>query len=174
MDHFLYKNGVLHAEDVAIPDIVASVGAPFYVYSTATLTRHFQLFDDALADNSVPDQAQRELFAAKKAADRLVAQLEDSRVAFRLISHSLIRALQYTRGRATQNGLIHFYCPMVPGGGGDWLQDGTVLKNPYWGSQMLTCGELVRDLSLTPESSSNGDGDDLFEGLEVQTLDFED
>jgi diaminopimelate decarboxylase len=50
MDHFLYKNGVMHAEDVAIPDIVASVGAPFYVYSTATLTRHFQLFDDALAD----------------------------------------------------------------------------------------------------------------------------
>jgi len=49
MDHFLYKNGVLHAEDVAIPDIVASVGAPFYVYSTATLTHHFQLFDDALA-----------------------------------------------------------------------------------------------------------------------------
>ena len=49
MDHFLYKNGVLHAEDVAIPDIVASVGAPFYVYSTATLSRHFQLFDDALA-----------------------------------------------------------------------------------------------------------------------------
>ena len=49
MDHFLYKNGVLHAEDVAIPDIVALVGAPFYVYSTATLTRHFQLFDDALA-----------------------------------------------------------------------------------------------------------------------------
>ncbi len=48
MDHFLYKNGVLHAEDVAIPDIVASVGAPFYVYSTATLTRHFKLFDDAL------------------------------------------------------------------------------------------------------------------------------
>ena len=49
MDHFIYKNGVLHAEDVAIPDIVASVGAPFYVYSTATLTRHFKLFDDALA-----------------------------------------------------------------------------------------------------------------------------
>lgn len=48
MDHFLYKNGVLHAEDVSVPDIVAAVGAPFYVYSTATLTRHFQLIDDAL------------------------------------------------------------------------------------------------------------------------------
>jgi len=49
MDHFLYRNGVLHAEDVAIPDIAAAVGTPFYVYSTATLTRHFELFQQALA-----------------------------------------------------------------------------------------------------------------------------
>ncbi|PTV93845.1 diaminopimelate decarboxylase [Rhodobacter aestuarii] len=48
MDHFLYKDGVLHAEDVAIPEIAAVVGTPFYVYSAATLTRHFQLFDAAL------------------------------------------------------------------------------------------------------------------------------
>ena len=49
MDHFLYKNGTLYAEDVAINEIAAAVGTPFYVYSTATLKRHFQLFDDALA-----------------------------------------------------------------------------------------------------------------------------
>ncbi len=49
MDHFLYRDGVLHAEDVAIPEIAAAVGTPFYVYSTATLERHFKLFDDALA-----------------------------------------------------------------------------------------------------------------------------
>ena len=49
MDHFLYKNGILHAEDVAIPDIAAAVGTPFYVYSAATLTRHFRVFDEALA-----------------------------------------------------------------------------------------------------------------------------
>lgn len=48
MDHFLYRNGVLHAEDVALSDIAASVGTPFYCYSTATLTRHFTLFDEAL------------------------------------------------------------------------------------------------------------------------------
>ncbi len=48
MDHFLYKNGVLHAEDVAIPEIAATVGTPFYLYSAATLTRHFRLFDEAL------------------------------------------------------------------------------------------------------------------------------
>ncbi|SLN48620.1 Diaminopimelate decarboxylase [Aquimixticola soesokkakensis] len=48
MDHFLYRNGVLHAEDVAIPEIAAAVGTPFYVYSRATLERHFRLFDEAL------------------------------------------------------------------------------------------------------------------------------
>src|SRR5210317_1524578 len=48
MDHFLYKDGVLHAEDVPVTEIAAAVGTPFYVYSTATLLRHFQLFDDAL------------------------------------------------------------------------------------------------------------------------------
>jgi diaminopimelate decarboxylase len=49
MDHFLYKNGVLHAEDVSVAEIAASVGTPFYVYSAATLTRHFRLFQEALA-----------------------------------------------------------------------------------------------------------------------------
>ncbi|MEP2641847.1 diaminopimelate decarboxylase [Roseobacter sp.] len=48
MDHFLYRNGALYAEDVPIADIAAAVGTPFYVYSTATLLRHFKLFDDAL------------------------------------------------------------------------------------------------------------------------------
>lgn len=48
MDHFLYKNGTLHAEDVSLQDIAAQVGTPFYVYSTATLTRHYRLFDEAL------------------------------------------------------------------------------------------------------------------------------
>ncbi|SPH20211.1 Diaminopimelate decarboxylase [Ascidiaceihabitans donghaensis] len=48
MDHFLYKDGALHAEDVPVAEIAAAVGTPFYVYSTATLLRHFKLFDEAL------------------------------------------------------------------------------------------------------------------------------
>jgi len=48
MDHFLYQNGALHAEDVAISDIAAAVGTPFYVYSAATLRRHYKLFQEAL------------------------------------------------------------------------------------------------------------------------------
>ena len=48
MDHFLYQGGALHAEDVPVAEIAAAVGTPFYVYSTATLLRHFRLFDEAL------------------------------------------------------------------------------------------------------------------------------
>ena len=49
MDHFLYRNGQLFAEDVPVAEITASVGTPVYIYSTATLLRHFGLFDEALA-----------------------------------------------------------------------------------------------------------------------------
>ncbi|MCK4861148.1 MAG: diaminopimelate decarboxylase [Rhodobacteraceae bacterium] len=49
MDHFIYRNGALHAEDVSISEIASVVGTPFYVYSTATLERHYQVFDEALA-----------------------------------------------------------------------------------------------------------------------------
>ncbi len=48
MDHFLYRDGALYAEDVPVAEIAAAVGTPFYVYSTATLLRHFRLFDEAL------------------------------------------------------------------------------------------------------------------------------
>lgn len=48
MDYFTYKNGRLHAEDVALADVANEVGTPFYAYSTATLTRHFNVFSDAL------------------------------------------------------------------------------------------------------------------------------
>ena len=49
MDHFQYRDGHLHAESVALGDIAVAVGTPFYVYSTATLTRHYQLFTQALS-----------------------------------------------------------------------------------------------------------------------------
>ncbi len=48
MDHFLYRDGALFAEDVPVSEIVAAVGSPVYIYSTATLERHFRLFDEAL------------------------------------------------------------------------------------------------------------------------------
>jgi diaminopimelate decarboxylase len=49
MNHFAYRDGVLHAEDVDLAGIAAKVGTPFYCYSTATLSRHYQVFTEALA-----------------------------------------------------------------------------------------------------------------------------
>jgi len=47
--HFDYVDGLLHAEGVSIADIAAAVGTPFYVYSSATIERHYQVFADAFA-----------------------------------------------------------------------------------------------------------------------------
>lgn len=49
MDHFQYRGDRLFAEDVDLGDIAARFGTPCYVYSGATLRRHYQVFDDALA-----------------------------------------------------------------------------------------------------------------------------
>ncbi len=49
MNHFVAKNGQLFCEEVAVADIAREVGTPFYLYSQATLTHHFQTFDAAFA-----------------------------------------------------------------------------------------------------------------------------
>jgi diaminopimelate decarboxylase len=48
MNHFAYQNGVLCAEDVALDSLARAVGTPFYCYSSATLTRHYKVFAEAL------------------------------------------------------------------------------------------------------------------------------
>ncbi|MGF1639453.1 MAG: diaminopimelate decarboxylase [Rhodospirillales bacterium] len=49
MDHFLYRDGRLNAEEVPIERIAEAVGTPVYVYSTATLERHYRVFAAAFA-----------------------------------------------------------------------------------------------------------------------------
>jgi diaminopimelate decarboxylase len=49
MRHFSYRNGALHAEDVALATIAETVGTPFYCYSSAAIEQHFQAFRNALA-----------------------------------------------------------------------------------------------------------------------------
>jgi len=65
MDHFIYTNGVLHAEDVSVAEIAAAVGTPFYLYSTATFERHYTVFDEALAG------LDHQIFYAMKANDNI-------------------------------------------------------------------------------------------------------
>jgi diaminopimelate decarboxylase len=49
MNHFDYRNGVLHAEAVDLIELAEAVGTPFYCYSTATLERHYRVFNEAFA-----------------------------------------------------------------------------------------------------------------------------
>lgn len=50
MNHFEYQDHLLHCEGVPVPVIAQAVGTPFYLYSEATLRRHFQAIDGAFAD----------------------------------------------------------------------------------------------------------------------------
>jgi diaminopimelate decarboxylase len=53
MNHFDYRNGVLHAEAVNLAALADRVGTPFYCYSTATLERHYRVFAEAFAGEKV-------------------------------------------------------------------------------------------------------------------------
>lgn len=47
MHHFTYRNGLLHCEDVSLEQVARELGTPVYVYSDATLRRHYQVLTDA-------------------------------------------------------------------------------------------------------------------------------
>ncbi len=49
MDHFEYRGGELFAEEVSVRRIAQEVGTPAYIYSLATLKRHFRVFDEAFS-----------------------------------------------------------------------------------------------------------------------------
>ena len=70
MHDFQYKNDTLYCEDVAVPTVAEAVGTPFYLYSAATLTRHFAAFDRAFAD--IPHIT---CFAAKSCANIAILRL---------------------------------------------------------------------------------------------------
>jgi len=52
MHHFEYKNGRLHCESVDIQQIAETVGTPFFLYSSATLSHHFEAFDSSFSDSN--------------------------------------------------------------------------------------------------------------------------
>ena len=71
--------------------------------------------------------------------------LTGARKDFKPISHAIVTLASQVRSEGARNSFTHFYCPMVKDGGGDWLQPGGELLNPYFGSEMLRCGDKVQE-----------------------------
>jgi Cu(I)/Ag(I) efflux system membrane fusion protein len=124
------------------------------------------------SDASLPESAAKlaqEIAAKSEHLHHM--DLSGARRDFKPISHAVVTLAAQFRSEGAQNSFTHFYCPMVKGGGGDWLQAGGELLNPYYGSEMLRCGEKVQEfptpgkpvtepaLQKHPDASSSGKGE---------------
>lgn len=71
--------------------------------------------------------------------------LADLRTEFQTLSQTIITLMEHLRPTAlARRSYAVFYCPMTKA---FWIQDAPEVRNPYFGSQMLECGEKQRDLS---------------------------
>lgn len=95
----------------------------------------------ALRDSDALAASLREHAAAvaKEVAHLHHRSLEEARIQFKAISRHILLLASAARGEDAASPVMHFYCAMVPDGGGDWLQAAEPPTNPYWGSQMLRC-----------------------------------
>ncbi len=91
--------------------------------------------------------------------------LAGARMEFKAISHAVVTLAAQVRGEGAGRPFTHFYCPMVPDGGADWLQPDDALMNPYLGNEMLHCGEQVEQFpahgapTTIPEDASDQGAD---------------
>lgn len=111
--------------------------------------------DGALTESS--REVTKEIAAQSEHLHHL--DLAGARKAFRPISQAVLVLASQVRSEGAREEFTHFYCPMVPDGGGDWLQSGDDLLNPYFGSQMLHCGEKVRVLPAKGEPADTQTSD---------------
>ena len=75
--------------------------------------------------------------------------MADARAGFELLSNALITAVKQF-GVPSESALYVYHCPMAfEGKGGDWIQDKEGTENPYYGSKMFTCGNLMKTLVRT-------------------------
>ncbi|MCA9192057.1 MAG: efflux RND transporter periplasmic adaptor subunit [Planctomycetales bacterium] len=102
----------------------------------------------------LPADAKQQFASSRRAVLRMAGSIESARDAFRSVSHGMLRAAVMARSPNTASTLKHYFCPMVPGGGGDWMQIGGELANPYWGAKMLRCGEVVGDLAIVDANAA--------------------
>ena len=119
----------------------------------SSLSLH-ELSTQLTSSEDVTDQAKEQLSIVTENAEHLHhLPLEEARMQFKPISHAILELATQIRGKGNERVFRHFFCPMVKEGEGDWLQFEERISNPYYGSQMLRCGELIR--TLPPENASS-------------------
>lgn len=110
-------------------------------------------------EKSVPISAIAELKKIVEHSEHLHhLKLADARLKFKPISHAVVTLASLARAESDRESFWHYFCSMVPGGGGDWLQGDEALLNPYFGSGMLRCGEEVRVFEPPISGDSPSDG----------------
>jgi Cu(I)/Ag(I) efflux system membrane fusion protein len=101
--------------------------------------------ESLLGAADLPDELRPFVQGIADAAEHLdECDIDEAREDFKAISKAAIQLAARARGMGATGEFVHFYCPMVAGGEGDWLQASDELLNPYWGSKMLHCGREVR------------------------------
>lgn len=113
--------------------------------------RSLQQIAQALADDpQLTEPAREQLQQIATHSEHLHhLELQAARLqAFRPVSHAVITLATQVRGASAAQPFQQMFCPMVKGGSGDWLQNSDQLRNPYYGAQMLKCGDLVRQLPV--------------------------
>ena len=94
----------------------------------------------------------------KKAAEKIqvAKEIEDARTAFEPLSSELIQVGQ--KFQSEKHRLLVFHCPMAfDYKGADWLQNKEGTENPYFGSQMFSCGEQTADLTRNEKRKNSGE-----------------
>lgn len=168
--------GPLLLEEVAVAPIGGEAGQNLEKLYAA----YFQVQQGLAADEKPPEAAAQALnkaatdltedSALPEASAKLVQEiaresehlhhmdLDGARKGFKPISHAVVTLASQVRSEGASKPFTHFFCPMVAGGGGDWLQPGGELLNPYFGSEMLHCGEKVQEFPTEgspPEKSKS-------------------
>ncbi len=123
-------------------------------------------------DNAFPEASRKLLQEITTQAEHLHhMDLAGARKAFKPISHAIVTLATQVRGAEARQPFTHFYCPMVPGGGGDWLQAGGELLNPYLGVEMLRCGEKVTEYPPGGSSAAEPESHDQHKASDAQDQD---
>lgn len=107
---------------------------------------------DALAQLATGNVKSIAAQVGKTASEMIGKGLEERRKPFKPLSEAMIRLV---RARRPTDTLFLSHCPMVPGGGGNWLATTEQIANPYFGSQMLRCGTVKE--TIAPGGVSESD-----------------